>query len=168
MIKFISKSELDSQKSDKKKTHYVGTIYPQIFSNDEVEEFKEDMQMETGIIWLGAYWLDSNLFPKEKCPECSETMISDGIDIPILSIWDKKTIRSFESSVSKGLFPYAKRLLEEMYPDNRIEICGIQMHYEKNNVFKQGGFYILPKGKTIDDYPDLITYLDDGTRCMAA
>lgn len=31
MTKFISKSELDSQKSDNKETHYVGTIYPQIF-----------------------------------------------------------------------------------------------------------------------------------------
>lgn len=72
MIKFLSKSELDSQKSDNKEKHYVGTIYPQIFSNDEVEEFKEDMQMETGIIWLGAYWLDSNLFPKEKCPLCGK------------------------------------------------------------------------------------------------
>ena len=41
MIKFISKSELDSQKSDNKETHYVGTIYPQIFSNDEVEEFND-------------------------------------------------------------------------------------------------------------------------------
>ena len=65
MIKFISKSELDSQKSDKKKTHYVGTIYPQIFSTDKRLEFKENMQLEAGIIWLGGYWLDSNLFPKE-------------------------------------------------------------------------------------------------------
>ena len=72
MIKFISKSELDSQKSDKKKTHYVGTIYPQIFSTDKGLEFKENMQLEAGIIWLGGYWLDSNLFPKEKCPICGK------------------------------------------------------------------------------------------------
>ena len=72
MIKFISKSELDSQKSDKKKTHYVGTIYPQIFSTDKGLEFKENMQLEAGIIWLGGYWLDSNLFPKEKCPLCGK------------------------------------------------------------------------------------------------
>lgn len=72
MPKFISKSELDSLKSDNKKTHYAGEIYPQIFSNDEGLEFKEGMQMEAGIIWLGGYMLDSNLFPKEKCPICGE------------------------------------------------------------------------------------------------
>ena len=72
MPKFISKRKLDSQKSDNKKSHHVGEIYPQIFSNDEVEEFKERMLMETGIIWLGGYMLDSNLFPKEKCPICGK------------------------------------------------------------------------------------------------
>ena len=72
MVKFVSKSKLDSKKPDKKDTHYVGTIYPQIFSNDEVEEFKEGMLMEAGIIWLGGYMLDSNLFPKEKCPVCGK------------------------------------------------------------------------------------------------
>lgn len=75
MPKFISKSMLDSKKSDRKKEHYVGTIYPQIFANDEVEEFKEDMQMEAGIIWLGGYMLDSNLFPKEKCPICGKEKV---------------------------------------------------------------------------------------------
>ena len=72
MIKFISKSELDSQKSDNKETHYVDTIYPQIFSTDKGFEFKENMQLEAGIIWLGGYMLDSNLFPKEKCPLCGK------------------------------------------------------------------------------------------------
>ena len=35
MKKFISKSELNTQKTDNKNTHYVGEIYPQIFFNDE-------------------------------------------------------------------------------------------------------------------------------------
>lgn len=106
--------------------------------------------------------------PKEKCPECGETMISDGIDIPVMSVWDDKSWIYFESNVSSGFFPYARRLLEEMYPDNSIEIWGIQMQHGKNSGFVQGGFYILPEGKTIEDYPDLISYLDDGTKCMAA
>jgi hypothetical protein len=72
MIKFISKSELGSQKSDKKKTHYVGTIYPQIFSSDNGLEFNDSMPLEAGIIWLGGYMIDSNLFPKEKCPICGK------------------------------------------------------------------------------------------------
>ena len=72
MIKFISKSESDSLKSDNKRTHNAGEIYPQIFSNDKGVEFKEGMQLEAGIIWLGGYMLDSNLFPKVKCPVCGK------------------------------------------------------------------------------------------------
>ncbi len=72
MIEFISKSESDSLKPDNKKSHQVGEIYPQIFSNDRNLEFKEGMQLEAGIIWLGGYMIDSSLFPKEKCPVCGE------------------------------------------------------------------------------------------------
>ena len=75
MVKFTSKSELDSKKSDNKKIHNVGTIYPQIFSSDKDFEFKAGMQMEAGVIWLGAYMIDSDLFPKEKCPICGKEEI---------------------------------------------------------------------------------------------
>ena len=82
MIKFISKSELDSKKSDNKNSHQAGEIYPQIFSNDEGLEFKEGMKLEAGIIWLGGYTLDSSLFPKEKCPICGK----DEVMIPYKAI----------------------------------------------------------------------------------
>lgn len=72
MVKFLSKSELDSQKTDGKKSHNVGEIYPQIFANDGKFEFKKGMPLEAGIIWLGGYLLDSNLFPKQKCPACGK------------------------------------------------------------------------------------------------
>lgn len=72
MIKFISKSESDSLKPDNKKCHQVGEVYPQIFSNDKGLEFKEGMELEAEIIWLGGYKLDSSLFPKEKCPICGK------------------------------------------------------------------------------------------------
>jgi hypothetical protein len=72
MVKFISKSELDSKKSDNKKSHMVGEIYPQIFSHDGNIDFTKDIKLEAGIIWLGGYKLDSSLFPKEKCPVCGK------------------------------------------------------------------------------------------------
>ena len=72
MVKFISKSELDSKKSDNKKSHMVGEIYPQIFSHDRNIDFTKDIKLEAGIIWLGGYKLDSSLFPKEKCPVCGK------------------------------------------------------------------------------------------------
>ena len=75
MKKFISKSELNTQKTDNKNTHYVGEIYPQIFFNDENLKFTEDMQMEIGLIWLGAYKLENNLFSREKCPICGKELL---------------------------------------------------------------------------------------------
>ena len=68
MSKLISKSELETQKSDHKNTHYVGEIYPQIFSYSEKFEFKDDMPLQTAILYLGSYQLENNLFPKQKCP----------------------------------------------------------------------------------------------------
>lgn len=113
----------------------------------------------------GIYGVD---LPKTKCPECGEDMISDGIDIPVQGVWGGRSAISFESNVSSGLFPYIKRLLERIYPDNHIEISGIQLLNNESSEFVQGGFFILPEGMTIDDYPELISYLDDGTKCMAA
>lgn len=113
----------------------------------------------------GVYGID---LPEKKCPTCGEMMISDGVDIPVLEIWSKNSSVSFESNVSSGFYSYAKKLLEKMYPDNCIEISGIQLVDKPNNEFVQGGFFILPKGKTIDDYPEFATYLDDGKRCMMA
>ena len=72
MPKFISKSELDSQKSDNKNSHNTGEIYPQIFSHDTNSE---NMQLEAGIIWLGGYKLDQSLFPKELCPQCKKNSL---------------------------------------------------------------------------------------------
>jgi len=72
MPKFISKSELETQKAKNRKTYNVGTIYPQIFSNDEITEFKKGIPLEAGIIWLGAYYIDSTIFPKVKCPVCGK------------------------------------------------------------------------------------------------
>ncbi|MBO6087718.1 hypothetical protein J6P92_05155 [bacterium] len=70
MTKFVSKSELDAQKSDSRKSYYAGEIYPRIFSNDRGIEFKEDMLMEAGIIWLGGYMINSSFLPRETCPVC--------------------------------------------------------------------------------------------------
>ena len=72
MVKFFSKSELDSLKSDNKNSHNAGEIYPQIFSHDEGLKFSENITLGAGIIWLGSYTLDNHLFPREKCPICGK------------------------------------------------------------------------------------------------
>lgn len=70
MATFISKTELETKKSDNKNTHYTGEIYPQIFSADINIDFSKDMDLCAGIIWLGSYSIKSSLFPKEVCPKC--------------------------------------------------------------------------------------------------
>ncbi len=72
MPEFISKTELELQSKDNKKTHYAGEIYQSIFSHDKGLEFKEGMQLEAGIIWFGGYLLDSTIFPKQRCPACGK------------------------------------------------------------------------------------------------
>lgn len=72
MVKFFSKSELDSLKPDNKNSHITGEIYPQIFSHDENLVFSENMTLGAGIIWLGSYVLENALFPREKCPVCGK------------------------------------------------------------------------------------------------
>ena len=72
MPKFITKIELAEKKSDNQNDHNVGEIYPQIFSHDKNLEFSENMPLEAGIIWLGAYYIENNPFPKVKCPICGK------------------------------------------------------------------------------------------------
>lgn len=73
MPRFITETEIKTNSSENKNIHTTGEIYPQIFSKDSNKlEFKAGMKLEAGIIWLGGYMLDSNLFPKEKCPICGK------------------------------------------------------------------------------------------------
>lgn len=77
MSNLVSRTELEAQKktSEKEETHYVGQIYPEIFSHSKNFEFKEDMPFETAIIHLGAYQLNNKKFPRLKCPICGEEEI---------------------------------------------------------------------------------------------
>lgn len=110
MVKFISKSELDSLKSDNKTSHNAGEIYPQIFSHDERLEFGEDITLCAGIIWLGSYKLDNHLFPREKCPICGK----EEVLIPY------KTIGSVLSGCHTINF-YCKNCGEKFITNDHIE-----------------------------------------------
>lgn len=135
MIKFISKSESDSLKSDNKRTHNVGEIYPQIFSQDEELEFKEGMKLETGIIWLGGYMLDSNLFPKEKCPICGkeEALIPYKAIGSILSgchtiqFWCRKCgerfVRNEHIKYFRQIYRYILKHRQEFKPEQKLNNC---------------------------------------------
>ena len=74
MSNLISKTELEAQKKTSKKDEirYVGQIYPEIFTHSKNFVFKEDMPFESAILYLGAYQLKNELFPRLKCPICGK------------------------------------------------------------------------------------------------
>ena len=72
MVSFISKSDLKSEEKQNK-TYSPHEIFPNIFLN--LEPYSEKINfIETAIIWLGAYRLKNENFPKEKCPKCGNIM----------------------------------------------------------------------------------------------
>lgn len=135
MVKFISKNELNSQKFDNKKSHNTGEIYPQIFESDKVFEFKEGMQMEAGIIWLGGYMIDSELFPKEKCPICGkeEVLIPYRAVGSILSgghtiqFWCKECGEKFVTNdyieYFRLIYKYVQTHKHEFKPEQKLDNC---------------------------------------------
>ena len=135
MPKFISKSELDSQKPDNKKSHNAGEIYPQIFSVGKNPELKEGMQMEAGIIWLGGYKIDSNFFTKEKCPVCGkeEVLIPYKVIGSILSgchtiqFWCKNCKEEFVTNdhieYFRQVYKYIQNHRHEFKPEQKLNNC---------------------------------------------
>ena len=74
MIRQLTKTQAEELKktSAKKESYNVGEIYPEIFDSDRDLVFQEGMKLDSAIIWLGAYELDSSSFPKIKCPVCGK------------------------------------------------------------------------------------------------
>lgn len=70
MPTFISQTEIEKQVNKfSKKFHYVGEIYPEIFS---VNEKKELSELKVIIIYFGKFKIDSNVFCKIDCPICKK------------------------------------------------------------------------------------------------
>ncbi len=138
MSKFITKTELVAQKSDNQHAHNVGEIYPQIFSHDKNLEFSENMPMEAGIIWLGAYYLENNLFPKVKCPICKEEealVPYKAVGSPLsgchtISFWCKNCHEQLVTNDYKEYFrliiDYIKNHREELSPKMIKGRCSVQ------------------------------------------
>lgn len=108
--------------------------------------------------------------PESTCPECNEIMNSDGFNISIESVWglDGKKIMSFEYNISEEFRPFAKRVLETLYPDNEIVPLGsLNKDSDKQVItMEQSGFLVLPAEQTINDYTEMHGYLEDGDLCL--
>jgi len=116
--------------------------------------------------------------PVKTCPACGRTLTASGFGLPIESVWgnDGSNNVSFECVTSSDFHPFAKKVLKRLYPENEIvPWCmftlpsdGMEMFPNTNPVgISQHGFAVIPTGYMLKDYPDLLTYQENGDPCLA-
>ena len=121
--------------------------------------------------------VDTHLFgidlPSRKCPCCNTEMWADGYNLSLESVWgiDGKKSISFEYNVNSEFLAFARRTLEKIYPDQEVVRWG--MFQFNSTQFDERiigvdlvGYAILPSENTIQDYTDLISYLENGDICI--
>lgn len=110
--------------------------------------------------------------PPKKCPVCGAEVYADGYRISIESVWgtDGKKPIHIEYEVGEDFFPYARRVLQELYPQNAIVPFGMYGR-NKDDIehirINRMGFAVLPQGTCVNDYSDLAAYLEDGEECLS-
>lgn len=123
--------------------------------------------------------VDTHLFgidlPKISCPVCNEELVGDGFNLPLESVWgtDGKKHIDFDYNISSEFLPFAKRVIQKIYPENEIASYGLMGSNQRSNKLdvetlevRHSGYVILPKGRTLADYPEITTYLEDGEPCI--
>lgn len=108
--------------------------------------------------------------PEATCPKCNTAMNADGFHVSIESVWglDGKKSMSFEYNISEEFRPFAKRMLESLYPNNDIVSLG-SLYKDRDKeiiTMEKSGLLILPTGHTIDNYSEMQGYLEDGDLCL--
>lgn len=127
------------------------------------------------IVNTGIFGID---LPEIECPVCGEKVTGDGFGMRIESVWGTAGEKNiyFEYEISSEFLPFAKRVLERLYPDNEVvnyedeNICGVSYGVRGMNREMEvtpSGFAILPKARTMKDYPKFVTYLEDGEPCLS-
>lgn len=113
--------------------------------------------------------------PESTCPTCGAAMLGDGFNLPIESVWGVDGTRepSFEYSISEEFRPFAQRVVMNIYPDNLIVPLGVWTAHviapgvEDVMEMVPFGFIVLPPGHTMEDYPDMMSYLESGEPCLS-
>ncbi len=119
--------------------------------------------------------IDTKLFgidlPDAKCPICQSNLTADGFNLPLETFWGMNGEKplSFDYNISEEFLPFAKRVLELLYPKHVIAPLGLCNRPGESNTIemKHSGFVILPEGRNIEDYPEMTGFLDDGELCLS-
>lgn len=114
--------------------------------------------------------------PETTCPYCGRSLTGDGYNLAVESVWgtNGKKLLSFDYSICEEFRPFAKKVLTSLYPENPVVTYGIPMTHGKGKDFDphnvdilHGGYLILPVGQSLEDYPDLQSYLENGEPCLS-
>lgn len=118
-------------------------------------------------------------FHQKSCPNCNNLMWADGFNLSIESVWgingERAKSLTFDYNVSEEFLPFARRILQSLYPENTIVPWGMfQIDYNSQSPFPDdraigvslSGYVILPSKHQVEDYPDLISYLENGDPCL--
>lgn len=111
--------------------------------------------------------------PEKTCPCCGAPLTADGFRLSFETAWgpDGTAALSFESNINSEFLPFARRVLERLYPNRWILPWGI-FQFDPASPGKPArgilpaGYVILPSERTPADYPNLISYLEDGDPCI--
>lgn len=115
--------------------------------------------------------------PEKTCPTCGCSIFADGFNLHSESVWgnDGKKLITFDYNISAEFLPFARRILNSLYPNNQIAPWGLfQFDSNAHSLYPDSkaigvelaGYAILPTGNTIQDYPDLVSYLENGDSCI--
>lgn len=109
--------------------------------------------------------------PEKLCSKCGEPLHRDGFSIPIETTWrhEGKDRPSLEYHCSDGFFPFGYQTIKAFYAQRgrAVVIKGAITSDDNTRRMEPVGVFILPEGKTSEDYPQFAAYLADGTPCLA-
>ncbi len=106
----------------------------------------------------------------KKCPRCGRILDKRGYSLPEILTWGSYNAlrqRDFIYGYEKRMEEFLLNKLRELYSSNEVVLCVDGIYEESHIVQKISGFAILPDGKDMEDYPELVTYTDNGDKVLA-
>lgn len=97
---------------------------------------------------------DRDIFPNTADPQAIYRFLQTGVTL------------DFDYNISEAFLPDMKRTLQALYPDHVLAPIGRYKKFHSRAGIEIDGFLILPNGKTMDDYPEMNSYLSSGEPCL--